>query len=266
MTKNREAMPAPTQSRDHIQALGRGLEVLKIFGTERRPLSVTDIAELAGITRTAARRFILTLEYMGYLSFDGNAYAVRPTALEVGDAYIQSNALLELAHPYLEKLTEQTHETVSLTVLHRDHVIYVDRVQADRVLTVNIVVGTSLPAYITATGRVLLADLPDDGIEAYLRSVEEQEPTVDTKQLREKISAARERGWCLADQELTAGIRSIAVPVRSPDGSTVAALNVSAQAARISKESMRGSIVAALQEAAAQIQKDLAATRSGRST
>lgn len=264
MSENEATATSAEQNRDHVQALGRGLEVLKLFGRERRPLSVTEVAALAGITRTAARRFVLTLEYMGYLSYDGTAYSVRPSILEIGDAYVLSSGLPDIVRPYLERLAEQTQETVSLTVLHRDKIFYVDRVQADRVLTVEIVVGTSLPAYAVATGRVLLADRSDADLDAYLATVDTQSftaaTTIDTAELRARIVDARREGWSLADQELTEGVRSIAVPVRDAHGHTIAALNVSAQASRVSLDHMRGSILTALQDAAAQIHEALSAT------
>lgn len=263
MSENEATTTTPEQNRDHVQALGRGLEVLKLFGRERRPLSVTEVATLAGITRTAARRFVLTLEYMGYLSYDGTAYTARPAILEIGDAYVLSSGLPEIVRPHLERLAEQTQETASLTVLHHDRIFYVDRVQADRVLTVEIVVGTSLPAYAVATGRVLLADRTDAELDAYLASVDTHSytaaTTIDTDELREKILAARNEGWSLADEELTEGVRSIAVPVRDAEGYAVAALNVSAQSSRVSLDHMRGSILTALRTATEQIREELAA-------
>ncbi|MBH0122900.1 helix-turn-helix domain-containing protein [Rhodococcus sp. HM1] len=263
MSENEATTTPPEQNRDHVQALGRGLEVLKLFGRERRPLSVTEVAGLAGITRTAARRFVLTLEYMGYLSYDGTAYAARPAILEIGDAYVLSSGLPDIVRPHLERLAAQTQETASLTVLHHDKIFYVDRVQANRVLTVEIVVGTSLPAYAVATGRVLLADRTDAELDAYLASVNThsytEATTIDTAELREKIIAARNEGWSLADQELSEGVRSIAVPVRDADGRAVAALNVSAQSSRVSLDHMRGSILTVLRNAAEQIREELAA-------
>jgi IclR family transcriptional regulator, pca regulon regulatory protein len=248
---------------DHVEALARGLSVLKAFSTQDRPLSVSDVAELVGITRTAARRFILTLEYLGYLSFDANGYSLRPAVLEVGDSYLLSHKLLSVAHPHLASLVEEVGETASLTVLHQGRVIYIDRVHADRVLTVNIIIGTSLPAYATATGRVLLSGLTDEVLDEYLESLVPESLTdntaIDREEIRKRISAAREHGWSLADQELTEGLRSIAVPVRDADGDIVAAVNVSAHATRVSAESLRATVLPRLLTAAAAIGNDLAA-------
>jgi IclR family pca regulon transcriptional regulator len=157
---------------------------------------------------------------------------------------------------------EEVGETASLTVLHQGRVIYIDRVHADRVLTVNIIIGTSLPAYATATGRVLLSGLTDAVLDEYLESMVPESLTdntaIDREEIRKRISAAREQGWSLADQELTEGLRSIAVPVRDADGGIVAAVNVSAHATRVSAESLRATVLPRLLTAAA-IGNDLAA-------
>lgn len=178
--------------------------------------------------------------------------------LEIGDAHILSSGLPEVIHPYLEQLAQENQETASLTVLHRDRIVYLDRVQADRFLTVEIVVGTSLPAYAVATGRVLLADLTDAEIDDYLDSIEirgfTRRTTIGAAELHEKIVEAREQGWALADQELSEGVRSIAVPLRSPEGRAIAALNVSAQSTRVSLEHMRTATLSTLKKAAAEIE------------
>lgn len=248
---------------DHVEALARGLSVLKAFSAQDRPLSVSDVAELVGITRTAARRFILTLEYLGYLSYDASGYSLRPAVLEIGDAYLLSHRLLALAHPHLASLVQEVGETASLTVLHQGRVIYVDRVHADRVLTVNIIIGTSLPAYATATGRILLSGLTDEALDEYLEALVPESLTgntaIDREEIRKRITAAREQGWSLADQELAEGLRSIAVPVRDAGGGIIAAVNVSAHATRVSADALRTTVLPCLQRAAAGIADDLAA-------
>ncbi|MFH5878773.1 IclR family transcriptional regulator C-terminal domain-containing protein [Arthrobacter sp. NA-172] len=264
MPSHPETAPNSTRNDpDHVEALARGLSVLKAFSNQDRPLSVTDVAELVGITRTAARRFVLTLEYLGYLSFDASGYSLRPAVLELGDAYLLSHKLPTIAHPHLASLVQAVGETASLTVLHQGRVIYVDRVHADRVLTVNIIIGTSLPAYATATGRVLLSGLPDAQLNDYLESLVPESLTENTTmnigEIRKRIAAAGEHGWSLADQELTEGLRSIAVPVRNAAGGILAAVNVSAHATRMSTEALRTTVLPQVERAAAGIADDIAA-------
>ncbi|WP_345454065.1 IclR family transcriptional regulator domain-containing protein [Arthrobacter gyeryongensis] len=217
------------------------------MSSQDRPLSVSDVAEFVGIARTAAGRFILTLEYLGYLSYDASGYSLRLAVLEIGDAYLLSHKLLAVAHPHLASLVQEAGETASLTVLHRGSGVYVDRVHADRVLTVNIIIGTSLPAYATATGRVLLSGLTEGELDEYLEALVPESLTgntaIDREEIRKRITAAREQGWSLADQELTEGLRSIAVPVRDAGTGIIAAVNVSAHATRVSADALRTTVL-----------------------
>ncbi|MDQ0867044.1 IclR family transcriptional regulator domain-containing protein [Arthrobacter globiformis] len=234
---------------DYVESLDRGLCVLRAFSEHEEALSVTDVASLVGITRTAARRFALTLEYLGYASQSAEGYRLTPGVLEIGDAYLRSNPLPDAAHPHLDELVRAVGETASLTVLHKRRVYYAGRVAADRIVTANITVGTSVAAYKTATGRILLGDLTPDELEDYLSSIEPA-PGFDPNYVRERIEEARRRGWTVADQELTPGIRSVAVPLHDPAGRIVAALNIAAHASRVDAQVLENDFVPLLQSAA----------------
>jgi IclR family pca regulon transcriptional regulator len=234
---------------DYVDSLERGLLVLRAFSAQEEPLSVADVAALVGITRTAARRFALTLEYLGYVSQRAEGYALAPGVLEIGDAYLRSDPLPDAAHPHLEELVRAVGETASLTVLHKHRVYYTARVAADRIVTANIAVGASVPAYSTATGRVLLGGLTPDELEDYLSSIDPASG-LDQEHVREKIAEARDRGWALADQELTPGIRSVAVPLRNPEERIVAALNIAAHATRVDTTVLENDFLPLLQCAA----------------
>jgi IclR family pca regulon transcriptional regulator len=234
---------------DYVDSLERGLVVLKAFSGREEPLSVAEVAALVGITRTAARRFALTLEYLGYASQSAGGYTLAPGVLEIGDAYLRSNPLPDAAYPHLQELVRSVGETASLTVLHNRRVYYTARVAADRIVTANIAVGTSVPAYSTATGRVLLGGLGRDELEGYLSSIEPASG-FDPEYVREKIAEARRRGWALADQELTRGIRAVAVPLRNPEGQIIAALNIAAHATRVDTAALENDFLPLLQSAA----------------
>ncbi|UKA75250.1 IclR family transcriptional regulator domain-containing protein [Arthrobacter sp. FW306-07-I] len=234
---------------DYVDSLERGLSVLKAFSEQEEALSVGEVASLAGITRTAARRFALTLEYLGYASQTAEGYRLAPGVLAIGDAYLRSNPLPDAAHPHLDELVRTVGETASLTVLHKRRVYYAARVAADRIVTANITVGTSVAAHSTATGRVLLGDLAPDDLEDYLSSIEPS-PGFDPDYVRERIEEARTNGWAVADQELTPGIRSVAVPLHDPKGRIVAALNIAAHATRVDAAVLKNDFVPLLQSAA----------------
>lgn len=234
---------------DYVDSLERGLSVLRAFSAREEALSVADVASLVGITRTTARRFALTLEYLGCTGQSAEGYALTPAVLAIGDAYLRSNPLPDAAHPHLNELVRAVGETASLTVLHKCRVYYIARVAPDRIVTANITVGTNVPAYSTATGRVLLGRLPPGEVEDYLSSMEPS-PGFESGYVRERIEEARERGWAVADQELTPGIRSVAVPLHDPEGRIVAALNIAAHATRVDTQVLENDFVPLLQSAA----------------
>jgi IclR family pca regulon transcriptional regulator len=245
----------------YVQSLERGLSVITAFGPETPELTLSEVARATGLTRAAARRFLLTLVDLGYVRFDGKLFRLAPKVLSLGYAYLSSLSLPGIAEPHLEALVARTHESSSMSVLDRDDIVYVARVPTSRIMTVAINVGTRFPAYATSMGRVLLAGLDDEALEAYLAAVRlEQftEHTVPTRdQLRDRVREVREQGYALVDQELEQGLRSIAVPVRNKQGRVVAAINVSAHVSRISKDKARREFLLPLQEAAAAIERDL---------
>src|SRR6266700_1243220 len=145
---------------DFVQSLDRGLAVIKAFGPDRERLSLSEVARATGLTRAAARRFLLTLVRLGYVRSDGREFSLRPKVLELGYAYLSGLALPEVAAPHLEELVAKLHESSSISVLDGHHIVYVVRVPTKRIMTVAISVGTRFPAFATSMGRVLLAALP----------------------------------------------------------------------------------------------------------
>jgi len=251
---------------DHfVQSLERGLAVLRAFDETRPELTLSDVARATGLTRAAARRFLHTLVELGYMRTDGRLFALRPRILERGYAYLSSMGLPEVAQPHLETLVSQVHESSSVSVLDGEDVVYVARVPTKRIMTVTIAVGTRFPAYATSMGRVLLAAQSDDWLDEYFKRADLRQltryTTVEERLLRALLEHVREHGWSLVDQELEEGLRSIAVPIHNPDGSVVAAVNVSAHASRGSSESIRDELLPHLRAAAAAIEHDLRGSR-----
>jgi IclR family pca regulon transcriptional regulator len=251
------------RSPDFVQSLERGLAVIRAFDRGRPELTLSEVAVATGVTRAAARRFLLTLSDLGYVRIDGRYFSLSPRVLELGYAYLSSLTLPEVAEPHLEALVAEVSESSSVSVLDGADIVYVARVPVSRIMTVAISVGTRFPAYATSMGRVLLAGLPDADLEAYLdrHAVERLTPRTVTsaKALRAEIQRVRAQGWALVDQELEEGLRAVAAPIRDRAGRTLAAVNVSAHASRTSIESMRRDLVPPLLAAAARISADLPA-------
>src|SRR5690242_2893586 len=156
---------------DFVQSLERGLAVIRAFDADHPQLTLSEVARATGLTRAAARRFLLTLVELGYVRTDGRLFALRPRVLELGYAYLSSLTLPEVAEPHLEQLVATVRESSSVSVLDRDEVVYVARVATKRIMRVAISVGTRFPAYATSMGRVLLAGQSDEWVEDYLATV-----------------------------------------------------------------------------------------------
>lgn len=251
---------------EFVQSLERGLAVIRSFSQEHPRLTLSDVARQTGMTRAAARRFLLTLEHLGYVSADGRAFSLRPSVLQLGYAYLSSFSTAEIAQTHLETLATELHESCSASVLDGDDIVYVARASTNRIMTIGLSVGTRLPASCTSMGRVLLAAMDDDTLDAYLRRVDltaRTELTItDPKDLRAEIERVREQGWCLLDQELEDGVRSLAFPVHDAQGRVVAAINASAHAARVSLTTLSDTFLPALRACAQEIDRDMAGIRT----
>ena len=251
---------------DFVQSLDRGLAVIRCFSSEHPSLTLSEVAARTGLTRAAARRFLLTLQELGYVGSSGRQFSLRPRVLALGYAYLSSFSVSQIAQPHLEDLAEHLHESCSVSVLDGDDLVYVARASANRIMTIALTVGTRLPAYPTSMGRILLAHLPEPELDAYLRRTTMRKLTehtiTDPGQLRKVLAEARTRGWAAVDQELEAGVRSIACPIRDSSRKVVAAINASAHAARVPMRTLEKQFLPRLQEAARQIDSELAARMS----
>ncbi|MEU0031398.1 IclR family transcriptional regulator C-terminal domain-containing protein [Streptomyces sp. NPDC006335] len=244
-----------------VRSLERGLAVIRAFDADHPQLSLTEVARTCGLTRAAARRFLLTLADLGYVRADGRAYRLTPRVLELGYSYLSSFSLAQLAQPHLEQLVDRTRESSSLCVLDGDDIVYVARVPARRIMTAAITVGTRFPAHVTSVGRVILAGLPGEELEVRLDRAELSPLTARTiasaDLLRAELERVRRQGYALVDQELEEGLRSIAAPVRDRGGEVVAAVNIPVQAGRTTLAAVRRDLLPALLETVAGIEADL---------
>ncbi|HEU5474076.1 MAG TPA: IclR family transcriptional regulator C-terminal domain-containing protein [Actinophytocola sp.] len=249
-----------TRGPDFVQSLERGLAVIRAFDAEHAELTLSEVAASTGVTRAAARRFLLTLAELGYVRAEGRYFSLTARVLELGFAYLSSLSLPEVAEPHLEALVAEVNESSSVSVLDGDDVVYVARVPTSRIMTVVISVGTRFPAYATSMGRVLIAGLSDEAVDAYLARVRLEPLTTRTvssgQGLRAELAKVRTQGYSLVNQELEDGLRAIAAPIRDRTGRVIAALNISAHASRTSLEVMRRDLLPPLLKTAARIEAD----------
>jgi len=253
-----------TTETPNVQSLVRGLSVIRTFSADRPRQTLAQVAEATGLARATARRFLHTLVTIGYAATDGTEFWLTPRVLELGYSYMSGLGLPAIAQPRLEELSRRIGESSSLSVLDGTDVVYVNRVPVRRIMTVSITIGTRFPAYATSMGRVILADMTPEDLDHYLDTVDLVPLTpmtkVDPDELRTVIAQVRDQGWAIVDQELEPGLRSLAAPVRSPQGTVVAAVNISTQTVVHDLEDLHRRFLPALIETAEQISHDLAAT------
>ena len=251
----------PSRSTDYVQSLERGLAVISAFDAEHRELSLSDVARTTGLTRATARRFLLTLAELGYMSVADGRFSLRPRVLELGYPYLASLGLPELAPPHMERLVAQVNESSSISVLDDVDIVYVVRVPTRRIMSITLSVGTRLPAYCTSMGRVLIAGMGNDELERLLSRIELRALTArtvtDRGALVRLLARVRRQGYALTDQELEEGLRSIAVPIRDGGGAVAAALNVSVHSSRSTVAKLKRDVLPLALETAAAIEADL---------
>jgi len=260
--------PAGIALRDYVQSLERGLTVLKSLGTNAG-LSLTEVAQTTAMTRAAARRFLLTLEALGYVGKSEGSFYLLPKTLELGYSYLASQSLAQVAQPHLQRLANQIGESCSVLEYAGGAIVYIARVTVNRLVGANLSVGSTLPAYCTSAGRVLLAAQPEAALAAYLRNTTFDKLTpktiVDAARLRREIDRARRDGWYLINEELEIGARALAVPLHNAAGRIVAAINVSCYAGRITAERMRSAFLPEMLKAAQSIEAEMRLLQPGRS-
>jgi IclR family pca regulon transcriptional regulator len=251
--------PDNSHSKTFVQSLDRGLAVIRAFDGDHTEMRLTEVAERTGLTRAAARRFLLTLAELGYVRVEDGRFSLRPRVLDLGYAYLSGVTFAEIAQPHMETLVRKVNESSSVSVLDDLDIVYVVRVPTRRIMSITLAVGTRLPAYATSMGRVLLSRLPAADREERLRRVTLRKLTADTvtskKALREEIERAADQGFAMVDQELEQGLRSAAVPIVDSNGQT-AALNISVHASRASMEQLRDDFLPQVQVTARAIEAD----------
>jgi IclR family pca regulon transcriptional regulator len=252
------------RSADYVQSLARGLAVIRAFDGERRELGLSEVARATGLSRAAARRFLLTLVALGYVHQAEGRFSLRPRVLELGYAFLSGLTLPEVAQPHMEAFVSEVNESSSISVLDDTEIVYVARVPTRRIMSITLTVGSRLPAYATSMGRVLLASLDPEALAERMSRTSPQALTpytlTDGEGLAEVLRAVREEGYAAVDQELEEGLRSLAVPIHDGAGAVVAALNVSVHASRATMTTLRRDFLPRARRAATAIEADLRAS------
>ena len=248
------------RGREFVEALARGLDVLKAFGPTAIELTVSQVASRTGLARPTARRLLMTLEQLGYVRSVGGAYSLTTKVLEIGTAAIAAQGLWDVARPHLMALVSRTHESSSMSQLDGSDIVYTARVPVAKIIALSVSIGIRLPAVATSMGRVLLSELDPEDLDAVLEQPSRSGiiPRVvpSRAELDDDLAQVREQGWALSDELLSVGIRSIAAPVRDARCRIAAAMNVTVYAGETSIEHLMGEYLPALLDTAAAVTRE----------
>lgn len=249
------ALDVYTGDPNFMTSLARGLIVIQAFTQQAPQMTISQLSIKTGLSRAAVRRCLYTLTKLGFAGAeDGSRYSLRPRMLTLSHTYTTSNTLSSAAQPILERMSAALRESFSVATLDGEDIVYIARTQVNRIMAVDLHIGSRLPAYCTSMGRILLAYLPNEQLEQYLAKVNLVPHTTRTITSVEKLRLAlrniRRNGYAICDQEYEVGLRSIAVPVYSSSGRVVATLNLSGNAPRLSVLEMQSRYLTPLRNAA----------------
>lgn len=253
-------------SKYSIEVLLRGLNILTLFTRETPTRSLTELTTTTGLNKTSVFRLATTLEEAGFLLRDPETKRYRPgiKILQLGFTAISSLDLRQIAHPYLEQLSQQVDETVSLSVLDGLDVIYIDRVRNRQIVGVVLGMGSRLPAHCASMGKAMLAHLPADELEHRLENTKLLSRTANSitthQALKDELQRVREQGYAINNEELEAGLRAVAAPIWNHNQQVIAAINITGSGAKISVERMTGELAQAVRQMAMQISRALGYT------
>jgi IclR family pca regulon transcriptional regulator len=253
------AMQNPINQRYFINSLARGLRLLEKMAEAGEPLTLSQIAESMQMTLPTAYRFLYTLQEVNLIEKepDRKVYRITPSVLKLGYGVFKSSELWNTAHPYLVRANQKYAETFNLAILEGDQILYIDRVKTRSILTINLEIGSKLPAYCTSMGRVLLAGLTRKEARKRLQSTSRKRHTgktvTDIDKLEAILQEVRERGFAINDGELAPELYSAAAPVINREGKTIAALNMAVNAAKHDKDYLNNVMVPAVIQCARRI-------------
>ncbi|HEY1314050.1 MAG TPA: IclR family transcriptional regulator C-terminal domain-containing protein [Steroidobacteraceae bacterium] len=252
----------PAQRREAMGGLAKGLAVIRAFARDRATLSLSDVAALTDMPAATARRCLLTLEELGYVTRNGRQFVLRPKVLELGAAYLESMNIETVTKNHLEELAGSTGDSAALCVLDGTEIVYIARASIRTLIRLEAHVGSRFPAHATSTGRALLAGLTAERLQRYFDTATFEALTdrtvVEPARLKQLIEDCRRTGYAAVEDELAYGVVALAVPVFDQYGRVVAALNSSSHSRRISKAKLVRERFSMLQTVSRQISADLA--------
>jgi IclR family pca regulon transcriptional regulator len=247
--------------KDYLKTLAKGLELIKSFdGIPSMTLS--EVADVNKLSRAAARRHLHTLRHLGYMTNDGDKFRLTPKILDIGHSFLASLSFAKVLIPFMNDLSHELTRPCSAAILDGDEIVYIQHIGRSEFISINLTVGSRLPAYATSIGQCLMSAMSDDELERFLELYEFKKLTrytlSDKGKLRDAILRTRARGYAMVDQQLEIGLRSVAVPITGRRGNVICGLSVSRFNEDVSAKESTAMYLPAMLDASAKISAMLA--------
>lgn len=231
-----------SEDRNLVQAVLKALEILEEICRQEQ-CGVRELSEKVGINRSTVNRLVATLERAGYLEQEKDRGKYRATLrlFELGNKIVEDLNIKDYAYPIMQKLSEATHETVYLAVMAGKQFMYVSMIDSPQMLKCSAAMGSHPPVYCSASGKVLLAYLPEDKKRIFIPDEFQSFGPNTIKNMAElevELNKIRQNGYATDDEEWHQNIRAVAAPVWNHDGRVKATLAVAGPKVRVSRQRM----------------------------
>jgi DNA-binding IclR family transcriptional regulator len=233
-------MPSKGEKYYFVSSLAKGLRVLELLAANG-DTSASGVAGHLDTSRAASHRFLTTLRDLGYVEKTGEGqFRLTFKVVELGMRKLEGFKIRKSVHPFLQDMALACGETVNLGHWDGTAIVHLDKIDSTEILRLDVGLGALTPAYCTGLGKAVLAFLPDDELEDYLRSVEwvaMSPKTITTpEKLKTEIQKIRKRGYAIDSEELSLGLRCVAAPIFDHKGRPTYAMSVSGPTQRMTKK------------------------------
>jgi IclR family pca regulon transcriptional regulator len=256
-------MTASVSNKDFLKTLDKGLAVVKSFDKDSPRTTLSEVAQKNNMSRASARRFLLTLQSLGYVIKVDDSFQLTAKILELGHQFLKNLNFIEVITPFMREASRKLYKACSASILHETDIVYIARIPSQhQILSVNLNIGSRLPAYCTSMGRILLGNMTEDELNIYFSHAALVPHTPHTitniNKLRQIIKQARIDGYCIVNQELEENLCSVAVPIHNQQGKVLCAINVGMPVGQLKIREIKSNYLPVLQEASSKAEAILA--------
>ncbi|MFT3956912.1 MAG: IclR family transcriptional regulator C-terminal domain-containing protein [Piscinibacter sp.] len=249
-----EDTPFAIDRKDLIEGLGKGLRIIEAFDDDHPRMTPSEAAARTGLTRTAARRYLLSLCHFGYAATDGKLFWLMPRVLRLGNSYLGAARLPRLVQPFIQRVSMASGETVNVSVLDGHEIVYIARSNSPRLVSIGFYAGARVPAHVVTPGYAILATFSDEALERWIAEHHfvsfGGDDAREGERFREAVLTTRAQGYWVTEQLLDPGLRGIAVALRDRKGECKGAIGMTMPIQPDSREKMVARMLPLLQDAA----------------